>query len=460
MNNFDIKHIDKTKPIHFIGVGGVSMSALAQILLSKGYAVSGSDMNASAHIDDLISMGLHFHRGHHSENVNGTALVVYTAAIAPTNPEMVRATEQNIPILKRSQLLGQIMSEFETSVAVSGTHGKTTVTSMLSHVALAAKVDPTILVGADLDIIDGNLRIGHSSYFLAEACEYHRSFLDFAPYCAIILNVDVDHLDYFKDQADYDSAYIDFVSRIDPNGFVLTNGDDPDCMRIVSDAKCKVVPFGLGDDCRITAKNICSENGQCQYDLFVDGNFVAQVSLGVDGMHNVLNSLSALGCGYMLGLDMQTICTSLVDFHGAKRRFEYKGTCNGAKVYDDYAHHPAEINVTLDTAARLPYGRVVCVFQPHTYSRTKSLFDEFVTALSGANEVILVDIYAAREQDDDSIHSRMLTDAICKNGATAQYCDSFASAAQTIKSMAKPNDVILLVGAGDIVKLSSSILDQ
>ncbi|MFA7636951.1 MAG: UDP-N-acetylmuramate--L-alanine ligase [Monoglobales bacterium] len=445
------------KRIHFIGVGGVSMSGLAEILLSKGFEVSGSDINYSDSIRHLESLGLKFFDGHHPENVHSCDLVVYTSAVKEDNPEIIEAERLGIKAESRSKLLGYIMARFENSIAVAGTHGKTTVTSMISYIFEKLSYDPTILVGAQLDIIGGNMKLGKGGYFIAEACEYCRSLLDFYPYSATILNVEPDHLDYFKDADDYHSAYSDFLQNVSDDGFVVACHDDAELMKLVSNIPQKLVTYGLsGGD--FTAAEITVSDTATKYVLLYKEERLCDVSLSLHGSHNILNSLAALANAYMYGLDMQKAADALSDFTGAARRFEYRGKVCGASVYDDYAHHPTEIRATLDTARDCSQGKVICVFQPHTYSRTLSLFDEFTTAFDKADMLILADIYAAREIDDGKVSSKMLADKICQHFPNCIYIGSFDEIVDKVKSVAKEKDTVIIMGAGDIVRLTDILL--
>ncbi|MBR5586805.1 MAG: UDP-N-acetylmuramate--L-alanine ligase [Clostridia bacterium] len=443
--------------IHFIGVGGISMSALAEIFLSNGYSVSGSDINYSFTISQLEAKGLKFFNGHFPENVHSAQAVVYTSAVSADNPEIKEANRLGIDIISRAQLLGYIMDEYKKSIAIAGTHGKTTVTSMVSYIFEKLSQDPTILVGAYLDIIKNNMKIGSGDYFIAEACEYCRSFLNFRPYCATILNVEPDHLDYYKDADDYHSAYSEFLGNVHTDGFVVACQDDVELMKIVSAVPQKVVTYGLsGGD--FTASEIHVSDGRTKYVLLYKEEKLCDVTLSVHGSHNVSNSLAALANAYMFGLDMQKAADALTDFKGASRRFELRGNVCGAKIYDDYAHHPTEIKATLDTAKQITDGKIICIFQPHTYSRTKMFFDEFASAFEKADVVILADIYAAREKNDGTISSKMLADKMSETFSECYYIGNFEDIASMVKSVASANDTILVMGAGDIVKLTDILL--
>ena len=445
--------------IHLIGVGGISMSGLAEILISKGFFVSGSDINHSDSVKYLETLGLKFYNGHTAENIVGADTVVYTAAVSSENPELVAAHAAGARVIPRSVLLGEIMANYKHSVAVAGTHGKTTTTSMISYIFEKLSLDPTILVGARLDIIDSNMKLGKSDYFIAEACEYHRSFLDFKPYCETILNVEPDHLDYYKDADDYHSAYTEFLKRVSPDGFVVACADDADLMEMIKNLPVKVIPYGISsENARVQARNILATDKTASYDLYIDNSFVCKVSLSVFGKHNILNSLAALANAYMFGLDLEKAALALADFKGADRRFEYKGEFGGASVYDDYAHHPTEIKATLESALMMPHNNIICVFQPHTYSRTKIFLNEFAHSFKGADKLILAPIYAAREAFDPSVSSADVCALAVNDGIDAVCIDKFDDIAKFVKSLAKEGDIILVIGAGDIVKLTDKIL--
>lgn len=458
MNTFNFKQLKARSKVHFIGVGGISMSALAQIMLSKGFVVSGSDINYTPIIKSLEGLGLTFHSGHNAQNVKDCDLVVYTAAVKADNPELKWAVENGISTIERPILLGAIMRDFKMPLAVSGTHGKTTTTSMLSYILIKLGFDPTVLVGGELDIIGGNIKTGNGQHFVAEACEYHRSFLSFFPYGATITNIEADHLDYFKDLEDVIAAFSDFARLVPEDGYIVACGDDKNVLRSIEGVKRRIITFGINNpECNITAKDISLNNGT-SYGLYIDNSLVCEVSLIAPGLHNVLNSLAALANAYALGLDVKAAAACLEDFRGAGRRFEYKGTLNGAVVYDDYAHHPTEVKVTLSAARAKAKGRVICIYQPHTYSRTISLLKDFSTAFSDANLVIMADIYAAREIDEGIISSKMLCDMINNQSHNAIYIGDFDSIEAYILQNTKDNDLIITTGAGDIFKVADSLV--
>ncbi|MDD3223335.1 MAG: UDP-N-acetylmuramate--L-alanine ligase [Clostridium sp.] len=451
---------DRDKKVHFIGIGGVSMSGLAEILLLKGYSVSGSDMKSSPATDKLSKMGAKIYIGHNSKNIQGADIVVYTAAVNDSNPEMKEAKKLNIPILKRAELLGFIMKGHKYNVAISGTHGKTTTTSMMSHITLSEKLDPTILVGGDLDIIDGNVRTGKSEYFITEACEYKASFLSFYPFIGIILNIDADHLDYYKTIDNVEKAFKEFSDLIPKDGYLIANADDKRCLEVASKARCNVVTFGINNG-EITAKNIEYDDKSCaSFDVYNKSTFLFNIKLNVPGKHNVLNSLSAIAASLVLKISSNSIINGLKSFGGTHRRFELKGKKNGVTVVDDYAHHPTEVKATLAAAKNYPHKRIVCVFQPHTYSRTINLFEEFTNAFDGVDELIIADIYAAREKDTGEVSSKMLSDAIVKKGINSINIHSFEDIKDYLDKTLKEGDLLLTVGAGDVFEVGNLYLDK
>lgn len=457
--SFDLKN-DIHKKIHFIGIGGVSMSGLAAILLNAGYKVSGSDSKESENTKKLEKDGAEIYIGHNANNLNNVDLIVYTAAIPKDNPEIIKAIQNNIQLMDRAEFLGQIMKGHKFNVAVAGTHGKTTTTSMLSHVTLNANLDPTILVGGNLDIINGNFRIGNSEYFLTEACEYKQSFLKFFPYVGIILNIDADHLDFYRDLDHIKDTFKKFISIIPENGYIVANADDLNVREVLVDAKCNVLTYGIntGD---IQAKNISFDEKGCgTFDVFRNTNKLITLSLNVPGMHNVSNALSAICCSIIFNLPFEEVRDGLQSFKGAHKRFEYKGVKDGITIIDDYAHHPVEIKATLSTAKRMSHNKMYCIFQPHTYTRTKTLFDDFVSCFDDSDEVILMDIYAAREKDTGEISSLQLGDAIRSNGMNCINVHSHEEALNYIKTHAHSGDLILTVGAGDVVEVGEMFLQK
>ncbi|MGO5064481.1 UDP-N-acetylmuramate--L-alanine ligase [Clostridium sporogenes] len=450
---------DKNKHIHFIGIGGISMSGLAEILLYHNFTVSGSDMNSSPMTEKLKEKGTNIYIGHKKENIKDADLIVYTAAISEDNPEIIEAKEKNIKLMDRADFLGDLMKGYKYNVAVSGTHGKTTTTSMLSHVALKANVDPTILVGGNLDIIDGNVRVGKSDFFLTEACEYKSSFLKFFPYIGVILNIDADHLDYYKDLDDIKNAFSKFIKLIPKDGYLVAYGEDKNIQSILKEANCHVVTYGI-DSGDIQASNIKYDEKACgSFDVVKNNENLFSVKLNVPGKHNILNSLASICVALVSNMKNKDIVEGIESFFGTHRRFELKGHKNNVTVIDDYAHHPTEISATLSAAKKYPHKRIFCVFQPHTYSRTLTLFDDFTKCFDDADEIILADIYAAREKDTGVISSDMLGDKLKERGLKCANFHNFDDIKNYLIENAKSGDLILTVGAGDIYKVGEMYIN-
>lgn len=441
---------DKHKKVHFIGIGGISMSGLAEILLKNGYTVSGSDMKNSNIIEKLRNKGAKIYIGHSSDNIQDSDLVVYTAAISQDNPELQKAIELNIPMMDRAEFLGEIMLGHKYNVAVAGTHGKTTTTSMIAHIVIEEQVDPTILVGGELDIIQGNVLAGNSDYFVTEACEYKESFLKFHPYIGIILNVDADHLDFYRDINHIKDTFNKFIDIIPEDGFLVCNSDDKNVNNILDGHKCNIMTYGIKNG-EYAAKNITYNSLGCgSYDLYKKDEFLFSINLSVPGEHNVLNSLAAVCTSLALNISKDSIIKGLSNFKGTHRRFEFKGSKNGVSVIDDYAHHPTEILATLNACKNYPHKDLYVVFQPHTYTRTITLFDDFVKTFNGVNNLLLADIYAAREKNTGIVSSLKLGDAIRLTGVNAINYHSFNEIVDYLKSNAKDGDLIITIGAGDV----------
>lgn len=454
--------IDFQKPIriHFIGIGGISMSGLAEILLEEGFTVSGSDAKESPLTRKLESEGAHICYGQKAENITDDIdCVVYTAAISRTNPELIEAVAHKIPMLTRAELLGQLMKNYDTPIAVSGTHGKTTTTSMISHILLEGKVDPTISVGGILKAIGGNIRVGSSETFLTEACEYTNSFLHFFPKISVILNIEEDHLDFFKDLEDIRHSFHQFAALLPSDGTLVINGEITDYPEIYQGLDCNVVTYGPSADFDYSASDISyDEEGHVSFDLAKHGEKAGRITLSVTGDHNVSNALASIAVAELLDIPMDTIKKGLLSFTGTDRRFEYKGTFNGVTVVDDYAHHPTEIKATLKAAQHYPHNSVWCVFQPHTYTRTKAFFHEFAEALSHSDHLVLADIYAARETDTLGISSADLAEEAAKLGTDSHYFPSFAEIESFLKENCRPGDLLITMGAGDIVTVGEDLI--
>lgn len=457
-------NINFNKPIHvhFIGIGGISMSGLAEILLQEGFTISGSDAKESPLTIHLEGLGAQIFYGQRASNIiDGIELVVYTAAIHPDNPEFVCAKEKGIPMMSRADLLGQIMTNYKIPIAVSGTHGKTTTTSMASHVLMEGNMDPTITVGGILPSIGGNLRVGNSETFITEACEYTNSFLSFFPKISIILNMDADHLDFFKDIEDIRHSFRLFAEKLPQDGTLIINADTPHYRDITEGLGCNVVTYGLEQPADYTACDITyDELGHPTFVCKKGEDTIGTFTLQVPGIHNVSNALSVIAMALFLDLDTETIRKGLHTFTGTDRRFQLKGRVNGVTIIDDYAHHPTEITATLTSAKNYPHKTTWCVFQPHTYTRTKALLKDFAKALTLADRVVLADIYAAREKNTIGITSKDLQKCILELGTPCEYFPSFEEIERFLSENCTDGDLLITMGAGDVVNIGEKLLEQ
>ena len=455
-------NLDLTKPchVHFIGIGGISMSGLAKLLLDRGFTVSGSDNNMSELTLSLENAGAKVMYGQKAENITeGIDVVVFTAAVKESNPEYACAAKSGIPLMTRAELLGQIMAGYDTAINIAGTHGKTTTSSMVSEILINAGLDPTISLGGMLDSIGGNMRIGKSPLFVTEACEYTNSFLSFNPTVDVILNVEEDHLDFFKDLADIRNSFKLFVERLPENGTLIINSAIDDIEYFYKDSKCKVVTFGLDSDSNFSASDVeCNEYGNYTFTLLKDGVAVDRITLGVPGIHNVCNALAAIAVAYGENVSLPIIKSTLENFKGSHRRFEKKGSFNGVTVIDDYAHHPSEIEATLKGAKNYPHKTLWVVFQPHTYTRTKAFLPEFAKALSLADKVVLAPIYAARETDTLGVSSADIADLIKKSGKPSYYFETFDEIEEFLKKNCTNGDMLITMGAGNVVEIGESLV--
>lgn len=460
--NIDLKNINK---IHMIGIGGVSMSGVAVMLKRAGFTVTGSDAFDGDMIKILRNENIPVHIGHSKDLVKNADLIVYTAAIKDSDEELSYAHEIGKPTLERAPFIGILLKEYEKPICIAGMHGKTTTTSMIASSFMHLDTHPTVLVGSKLkELGDVNYLIGENKYFVLEACEYVDSFLNFPPETAVILNIEEEHLDYFKDINQIKQSFIKFISMLPKNGKLIINKDDENCNEVllslqsfIQENNITVLTYSLKNkSANLYADNIAiNENGCYKYDLYLNGKYITNISLNAPGKHNVANSLATVGSIYANNLDILKAKEGIENFTGASRRFEYKKTIgDNVNVYDDYAHHPTEIKATLESARNKSKNRVIAVFQPHTYSRTKLLFDKFAHAFNNADFVILTDIYAAREAFDKTISSKMLADELVRNGINAMYISSFEDIAKKIKEIIEPNDIVLTIGAGTITKLS------
>lgn len=446
--------------IYFIGIGGISMSGLAKILLQNGFIISGSDARESALTQQLEKSGAQIFYGQKASNIiDGIDCVVYTAAINRDNAELIEAVARKIPMLTRAELLGQLMKNYDTPIAVSGTHGKTTTTSMISHILLEGQLDPTISVGGILQAIGGNIRVGNSGTFITEACEYTNSFLHFFPKIAVILNIEEDHLDFFKDLEDIRHSFHQFTALLPSDGTLVINGDIDDYPEIYKGLDCNVTTYGSSPDFDYSADNILhDEKGHVSFDLIKYGEVITRIQLSVTGDHNVSNALASIATAELLNIPMESIQKGLLSFTGTDRRFEYKGTLDGVTIIDDYAHHPTEIQATLKAAKYYPHKSLWCIFQPHTYTRTKAFFHEFAEALSHTDHLILADIYAARETDNLGISSKDLAEEVRKLGTDAYYFPSFAEIEDFVRSQCVSGDLLITMGAGNVVDIGENLL--
>lgn len=460
MYNIDFK---KLIHIHFIGIGGISMSGFAELLHSYGFTISGSDMQASKITKHLQSLGIHIVYGQSETNItNDIDLIVYTAAISSDNPEFIASKSSGIPMMDRAEMVGQVMKNYENAINISGTHGKTTTTSMLSHIFLNAQLDPTISIGGILDAINGNIRVGKSGNFITEACEYTNSFLKFHPTASIILNIEADHMDFFKDLDDIRHSFREFAKLLPADGLLVINSDITDYKKFTEDLQCNIVDYGINSpEFDYNAQNIQYDTlGRATYDLYRKNEFIDSIQLSVVGEHNVSNSLAALALSLELSIPLHYVKEGLLQFTGTERRFQKKGTFNGVTVIDDYAHHPTEIEATLKSAHNYPHKDLWVVFQPHTYTRTKAFLDNFAGALSHADKVILTDIYAAREKDPGDISSKDIVTKLQALGTEVYYFASFGDIEEFVKKKCTNGDMLITMGAGDVVLIGEHLVAQ
>ncbi len=449
MNRNIEKYLQPGQHVHLVGIGGVSMRPLGLVLKGMGMVVTGSDMNASLSTDELIAKGIPVSIGHNEDNIAGAACVIRTAAAHNDNPEIAGARAAGIPVFERAQAWGQIMRSYKNAVCISGTHGKTTATSMMTHILMEAKADPTVMIGGYLPLLHAGHRVGHGDTIVLESCEYCDSFLNFFPTLAVVLNVEADHLDYFKDLQDVQDSFHKFA-MLATSG-VISNGDDPHTVEAMEGVDH--ITFGLNPGNTITAANMCPD--WRHFDVICDGRFYCHLDMGVLGKHNALNALAAAGAAWRLGIPGAAVTRGLRSFHGAGRRMEYKGQYNGAQVYDDYAHHPDEVLATISSVrASMPGQRLVLAFQPHTYTRTKALFDDFVRELGGADVLLMAEIYAARERNTVGISSADLVEKI----PGSIYCETLQEVTRQLSQLVQPGDVVITMGAGDIFRAGEALL--
>lgn len=440
---------------HLIGIGGVSMSPLAIVLKNAGVIVSGSDIRESETVISMREMGISIVIGHFAENVESVDYVIRTAAVHDDNPEIVAAHKRGIPVFERAEAWGLLMRDYKNALCISGTHGKTTTTSMSAHIMMSSQLDPTVMLGGVLPMFRSGYHIGKGDTIILESCEYCDSFLSFFPTVAVILNIEADHLDYFKTFDNVKKSFREFSALVPKDsGLVVANIDDATTMEVIKGIDGKVTTFGLSEGAYVTAKNIDTCSSSSDFDVYIDNSLFTHVHLNVPGRHNIINALAAIAGTVPLGATAEAVSEGLSQFVSADRRFQYKGEYNGAKVYDDYAHHPGEIKVLLDMVQNLGYERVIVAFQPHTYTRTKFLFDDFVAQLKRADIAVICEIYPAREENIYNISSADLTKLI----PDSVYCETVADVEATLRSIAKKGDIVLTVGAGELNKVSSSIV--
>ena len=442
------QYIQPGRRVHLVGIGGVSMRPLGLVLKGMGLHVSGSDMNSSVSTDELIAQGIHVVIGHRQENVQGVDCIIRTAAVHNDNPEIAAARAAGIPVFERAQAWGVIMKAYENAICISGTHGKTTTTSMMAHILMEAAMDPTVMIGGYLPLLRAGHRVGNGNTILLESCEYCDSFLNFFPSLAVVLNIEADHLDYFKDLADVEKSFRKFA-ELSTNG-IIANGDDANTVDTLRGLD--YVSFGFGVD--NTVRAVSYSDDWRSFDVICNGQHYCHVELAVYGRHNALNALAAVATAWKMGIDADAVVRGLAGFRGAGRRMEFKGTFNGADLYDDYAHHPGELSATVDAVRAMGYKRIIFAFQPHTYTRTHALFDEFVEQLSKPDVLILAEIYAARERNTVGISSCDLAEKI----PGSIYCATLPEVTLRLQELAQPGDVILTVGAGDIYRAGEALV--
>ncbi|NLF34736.1 MAG: UDP-N-acetylmuramate--L-alanine ligase [Clostridiales bacterium] len=446
-------YIKPGRHAHLVGIGGVSMAPLAEVLLGMGLRITGSDLHEGAGVVHLRALGIPIASSHEDKNVAGADLVIRTAAVHDSNPEILAARQAGIPVFERAQAWGALMCSYRNALCISGTHGKTTTTSMCTHIAMAAQADPTVMIGGTLPLLGAGHRVGRGDTIILESCEYCNSFLSFFPTVAVILNIEADHLDFFHDLEDIMHSFRTFADLVPETGCIVANREDENTMAALAGETRRVLTFGLeqGD---VHSARLTWENGLPSFDVIDRGRFFARVSLRVPGLHNVKNALAAAAAAIALGFPAAAVSEGLGAFRGVGRRFEHKGSCRGAEVYDDYAHHPVELKALLDTARTLGYQRVVCAFQPHTYTRTKALFDDFVQVLKTPDVTLLAEIFAAREENDVGISSRDLAAQI----PGARYFPTLRSLTEYLEESIRPGDLVLTVGAGDIFTVGEALL--
>lgn len=444
--------------IHMIGIGGSSMSGLAEMLIDQGYRVSGSDRDETYLVHFVREKNAEVFIGHKAENVHGADLVVYSAAIAKDNPERAEAERLGIPSIERATLLGQLMEGYTKAVGVCGAHGKTTVTSMLSQMLMENGLDPSIHIGGRLDAVGGSTRVGHSPIFVAEACEYNRSFLHLSPTVAVVLNIDADHLDCYKDIDEIEQTFGQFLALLPQDGTAIGNGDDPRIVRCFSQLKCRRILFGMSETCEWHPENLKEDDrGYIRFDLIHDGKAVAAVRMNVPGIFNVMNGIAAVATAVHLGVHPEKAAETLSRFSGAHRRFELTDCIDGVEIFHDYGHNPAEMRNAVSIARKRCKGRLWAVMQPHTFSRVRTLFDQYLTCTEEADFTLVTDICAAREKDPGDLNSGMLVAGMLDHGIKAVWTPSFDDTETYLKDHWQSGDLVITMGCGDINLLNEQI---
>lgn len=450
-----IQHfITPGRRVHLSGIGGVSMCPLAEVLHGMGLVVQGSDMRDSPIVEHLRSLGISVAVGHTAQDIEGAEFLIRTAAIHDDNPEIAAAHQKGIPVFERAEAWGAIMQRYENAICIAGTHGKTTTTAMTTHIFMAAQADPTVMIGGTLPMLHSGYRVGKGDTIILESCEYCNSFLYFFPTVAVVLNIDADHLDFFKDLDDIKHSFRRFAQLVPADGKIVANADDANAMDALKGLP--LFTFGLDHPADCRGENLTWNHGLPSFDIVIDGKLYTSLSLHTAGRHNVLNALAAAAAAYVLGIPGEAVKAGLEAFSGAGRRFEYKGEYNGAKIYDDYAHHPGELHALLTAARSMGYQRVICAFQPHTYSRTKALFADFVRELRTVDQVVLAEIFAARETNTIGISSADLAAEI----PGSIFCPTLQDVTAQLKKLAQPGDLILTVGAGDIYTAGEALIQN
>lgn len=452
----------KYKNIHFIGIGGISMSGIAHLLLDEGYNISGSDRKPTPIIETLVKYGAKVSYGQSKDNIKNPDLVVYTDAIAEDNEELIAAKKLDIPVVTRGVFLGKLMQNYKNSIAISGSHGKSTTTSMISKILINSTEDPTILLGGELDEIQGNVHVGSRDYLVTEACEYKGNIRYYFPSTVIVLNIDEDHLDYYKNLENIIETFKEYLRNQDKDSKTILNLNEANNKLILDAVQGELITYGQeNDDATYKATNIVfDELGRPSFDLVMKDKSVEHFELSIIGRHNINNAMAAIIACYENGIDIETIRKNLKEYKGLRRRMEVVGKVNETVIMNDYGHHPSEIQVTLNALAEHKKARLICIWQPHTYSRTKDLFDDFLECFDDADEVIVTDIYAAREPFDPTIHSKDVVDAMVKNGLNAKYLGTFEEARDYIYTDIEDDDIVITTGCGNPDELARMIVND